>query len=45
MFTVYSENDRGSTLISNLFIDQYMKDANDAQKKYCALSAIGRAAV
>ena len=33
MFTVYSENDRGSTLISNLFIDQYMKDANDAQLK------------
>ncbi len=33
MFTVYSENDRGSTPISNLFIDQYMKDANDAQLK------------
>lgn len=33
MFTVYSENDRGSTLISNLFIDQYMRDANDAQLK------------
>ena len=33
VFTVYSENDRGSTLISNLFIDQYMKDANDAQLK------------
>jgi hypothetical protein len=33
VFTVYSENDRGSTPISNLFIDQYMKDANDAQLK------------
>ena len=33
MFTVYSESDMGSTLISNLFIDQYMKDANDAQLK------------
>ena len=33
MFTVYSENDLGSTLISNLFIDNYMKDANDAQLK------------
>ena len=33
MFTVYSENDLGSTLISNLFIDKYMKDANDAQLK------------
>ena len=33
MFTIYSENDRGSTLVSNLFIDQYMKDANDAQLK------------
>lgn len=33
MFTVYSEADLGSTLISNLFIDKYMKDANDAQLK------------
>ncbi len=33
MFTVYSENDPGSTQISNLFIDQYMNDANDAQLK------------
>ena len=33
MFTVYSECDLGSTLISNLFIDKYMKDANDAQLK------------
>ena len=33
MFTVYSENDLGSTLISNLFIDNYMTDANDAQLK------------
>ena len=33
MFTVYSENDQGSTLISNLFIDKYMRDANDAQLK------------
>ena len=33
MFTVYSDNDRGSTLISNLFIDKYMRDANDAQLK------------
>jgi DnaD/phage-associated family protein len=33
LFTVYSECDLGSTLISNLFIDKYMKDANDAQLK------------
>ena len=33
LFTVYSDNDRGSTLISNLFIDKYMRDANDAQLK------------
>ena len=33
MFTVYSENDLGSTLVSNLFIDKYMSDANDAQLK------------
>ena len=33
MFTVYSEFDPGSTLISNIFIDQYMRDANDAQLK------------
>ena len=33
VFTVYSGNDPGSTLVSNLFIDNYMKDANDAQLK------------
>ena len=33
MFTVYNGNDPGSTLVSNLFIDNYMKDANDAQLK------------
>lgn len=33
MFTVYSGNDPGSTLVSNLFIDNYMEDANDAQLK------------
>ena len=38
MFTVYSEADLGSTLISNLFIDKYMKDANDAQLKVYPIS-------
>ncbi len=33
MFTVYSENDTDSTLVSNLFIDEYMCGANDAQIK------------
>lgn len=33
MFTVYSENSLGTTLVSNIFIDNYMKDANDAQLK------------
>ena len=33
MFTIYSDNDAGSTLVPNLFIDEYMRDANDAQIK------------
>ncbi len=33
MFTVYSEKGTGATLVSNLFIDNYMRDANDAQLK------------
>lgn len=33
MFTIHSDNDSGSTLVPNLFIDQYMRDANDAQLK------------
>ncbi len=33
MFTIYNDGDSGSTLVSNLFIDEYMKDANDAQIK------------
>ena len=33
VFTIYSDTDAGSTLVSNLFIDEYMKDANDAQIK------------
>ena len=33
MFTIYNEADPGSTLVSNLFIDEYMRDANDAQIK------------
>lgn len=33
MFTVYQDTDTDNTLISNLFIDEYMKDANDAQIK------------
>jgi len=33
VFTVYNGIDPGSTLVSNLFIDNYMKDANDAQLK------------
>ncbi len=31
--TIYRENDQDSTVVSNLFIDEYMKDANDAQLK------------
>ncbi|MCI9438146.1 MAG: DnaD domain protein [Lachnospiraceae bacterium] len=31
--TIYSEHDTDSTAVSNLFIDEYMKDANDAQLK------------
>lgn len=33
MFAVYSENEADSTLVSNLFIDEYMRSANDAQIK------------
>ena len=33
MFTIFSDDDQGSTLVSNLFIDEYMRDANDAQIK------------
>ena len=31
--TIYKDNDVDSTAVSNLFIDEYMKDANDAQLK------------
>lgn len=31
--TIYRDNDVDSTCVSNLFIDEYMKDANDAQIK------------
>lgn len=31
--TIYKDNDVDSTAVSNLFIDEYMKDANDAQIK------------
>ncbi len=31
--TIYRDNDVDSTSVSNLFIDEYMKDANDAQIK------------
>lgn len=33
MFTIYSEGDTGFTLVPNTFIDEYMRDANDAQLK------------
>lgn len=33
MFAIYNEAMNDSTLVSNLFIDEYMKDANDAQLK------------
>lgn len=32
-FTVYQDNYADATSVSNLFIDEYMKDANDAQLK------------
>lgn len=32
-FKIYRENYAGITAVSNLFIDRYMKDANDAQLK------------
>lgn len=31
--TIYQDNPIDSTVVSNLFIDEYMKDANDAQLK------------
>ena len=31
--TIYRDSDMDSTVVSNLFIDEYMKDANDAQLK------------
>lgn len=31
--TIYQDNHGDSTIVSNLFIDEYMKDANDAQLK------------
>jgi len=31
--TIYNNNSTDSTIVSNLFIDEYMKDANDAQLK------------
>lgn len=33
MFTIYSDNGSDSTMVSNLFIDEYMERANDAQIK------------
>ena len=33
MFTIYNESGSDSTMVSNLFIDEYMKSANDAQIK------------
>lgn len=32
-FRIYQEYSQDATLVSNIFIDQYMKDANDAQIK------------
>ena len=32
-FAIYNDHAADSTVISNLFIDEYMKDANDAQMK------------
>ena len=31
--TIYKDNDVNSTVVSSLFIDEYLKDANDAQPK------------
>lgn len=31
--TIYKDNQTGSTVVSNKFIDEYLKDANDAQIK------------
>jgi DnaD/phage-associated family protein len=33
VFTIYNDSERDETIVSNLFIDEYMKDANDAQIK------------
>lgn len=33
MFTIYSDSSTDSTMVSNLFIDEYMTSANDAQIK------------
>lgn len=33
MSNIYNESDNGNTIISNLFIDEYLSDANDAQIK------------
>lgn len=33
VFTIYSDSSSDSTMVSNLFIDEYMKSANDAQIK------------
>ncbi len=33
MFAIYNDAMNDSTIVSNLFIDEYMKDANDAQLK------------
>ena len=33
MFTIYNASRSDTTLVSHLFIDEYMKDANDAQLK------------
>ena len=33
LFTVYQNTDDGNTSVPNLFIDEYMKEANDAQIK------------
>lgn len=32
-FKIYQENCADVTVVSNIFIDEYMKDANDAQLK------------
>ncbi len=32
-FTIYQDNYADATIVSNLFIDEYMKEANDAQLK------------